>query len=82
MVAEALGFLADDSGRLKRFLDITGLSVQTLRQTAALPGFDLNVLDYLGSDERLLEAFAAAHGYAPAEVDAARLSLAETAPDD
>lgn len=75
MAVQALGFLADDPDRLGRFFDITGLTVQTLRQVAGTPGFDSSLLDYLGSDEALLRAFADQNGYDPAEVDAARMAL-------
>jgi hypothetical protein len=76
MAIQALGFLADDPDRLGRFFDITGLTVQTLRQIAGTPSFDSSLLDYLGSDEALLRAFADQNGYDPADVDAARMALA------
>ena len=75
MAVKALGFLAADTDRLGRFFDITGLTVQTLRQAAGTPGFDSSLLDYLGSDEALLRAFADQNGYDPAEVDAVRMAL-------
>jgi hypothetical protein len=81
MTVQALGFLADDPDRLGRFFDITGLTVQSLRQIAGTPSFEASLLDYLGSDEALLRAFAEQNGYDPAEVDAARMALSGP-PDD
>jgi hypothetical protein len=73
---EVLTFLAADPARLYRFFDTTGLDAQTLRQAAGTPGFGSSLLDYLGSDERLLRDFAQQHDYEPAEVDMARMILA------
>ena len=77
LAGEALGFLAADPERLRRFLDITGLSVATLRQAAAAPGFAASLLDYIAADERCLMAFAAESGRSPAELERMRLALAE-----
>ncbi|CAN1556628.1 Protein of unknown function DUF3572 [Rhabdaerophilaceae bacterium] len=59
LAVQALGFLAEDTGRLTRFLDITGISPATLRQAAQSPTFLASVLAYLMADESLLLAFAA-----------------------
>lgn len=64
----ALTFLASDAERLGRFLSVTGLGPETLRQAAARPGFLVAVLDYLATDETLLLAFAANAGLAPEAV--------------
>ena len=72
---QGLTFLAADAERLDRFFGVTGLDVTTLRRAAESPGFMASVLDYLGSDEPLLRAFAQEHDYDPAEVDAARRHL-------
>lgn len=58
--APILQFLADDDERFGRFLETTGLTVATLRAASASVGFAESLLDYLGSDERLLIAFAQA----------------------
>jgi len=55
---------------------VTGIGPAEIRSAAAEPGFLAGVLEYLGSDERLLTEFAAASGFEPAQVDAARLVLA------
>ena len=56
---------------------ITGLSVGTLRQAAAAPGFTASLLDYIAADERCLVAFAAESGRDPAELERMRHALAE-----
>ena len=55
---EALGWLAADDDRLERFLAVSGLGPQNLRQAAAEPRFLAAILDYLASNEALLVDFA------------------------
>lgn len=71
----ALGFIAEDSERLERFLALSGLGPQNLRSAAGSPGFFVGVLDYLLTDEKLLIAFAARQGWRPEEVERARSAL-------
>ncbi|WP_293864953.1 DUF3572 domain-containing protein [uncultured Alsobacter sp.] len=73
---DALAFLASDVERLGRFLALTGLSPETIREVAQTRGFMAAVLDHLASDESLLLAFAANQGLDPANVLRARESLA------
>ena len=75
LAVDALTFLAADAERLDRFFAITGLSPSTVRRAACDPGFAESLLDYLASDERLLVAFAAEHGYDPARLEAHRQAL-------
>jgi hypothetical protein len=72
----ALGFLAADSERLGRFLDLTGLTPTTIRAAAGTPGFLLAVLEHLLADEPLLLAFADTQGCDPSAVAKAREQLA------
>ncbi|MCX8253513.1 hypothetical protein RHAL1_02238 [Beijerinckiaceae bacterium RH AL1] len=74
--AEALTFLAGDEERLRRFLDITGLSAATLRRAAAGPTFAADLLDYMAADERCLVAFAQETGRDLAELERMRQELA------
>lgn len=74
----ALSFLASDPERLGRFLAVTGLGPETLRDAAARPGFLTAILDYLMSDETLLVAFAANAGIAPEAVTRAQARLSDT----
>ena len=69
---DALGFLAAEPERLARFLALSGLGPDNLRQAATSPGFLAAVLDHLAADEPLLLAFAAAQGIDPAAVIRAR----------
>jgi hypothetical protein len=76
LAVEALGFLASDAERLSRFLDLTGLTPDTVREAASSPGFFVAVLDHLASDESLLLTFATNADVPPARVLAARDALA------
>ena len=82
LAGDALSFLAADSERLRRFFDITGLSVATLRHAAATPGFAASLLDYIAADERCLVAFAAETGRDPAELSALHQALSAPLGDD
>jgi Protein of unknown function (DUF3572) len=68
LALEALGFLAADEERLSRFVYLSGLTVDNLREAAAAPGFFAGVLDHLAGNESLLLAFAANRSLDPAEV--------------
>jgi hypothetical protein len=76
MAIQALGYLADDPEQLGRFLALTGLGPETIRQAAAEPGFLAAVLDYVTRDETLLLRFAAHAGLSPALLGCARQRLA------
>ena len=72
MAIEVLAFLAGNPARLDRFLALSGLGRDNLRAAAGEPGFLAAILDHLASDERLLLAFAASTGHAPATIAKAR----------
>lgn len=63
--------LADD-GRAQRFLDLTGLTPEQLRERIESSELQLSVLDFLCSHEPDLMAAAEAIGVEPAAVAAAR----------
>ena len=71
----ALGFLAGEPDRLVRFLALTGLALEDLRERAGEPRLLAAVLDHLLGDESLLFLFAEAEALHPAEVVAARRRL-------
>lgn len=75
LAVQALTYLGSDPDRLGRFLSLSGLGPQSLRDAARAPGFLAAVLDHLASDQALLVAFAADQGIDPAEVDRARQLL-------
>lgn len=58
LAINALGFLASDSERLQRFMDLSGLDLTAIRAGAANPAFLGGILDHLLSDESLLLIFA------------------------
>lgn len=64
----ALMFIAGDDDRLHRFLDLTGLSPETLRAAAADPEFLPQVLSHIRADQSLLLAFAANLGQPPESI--------------
>lgn len=73
---QALGFIAADPERLDRFLALSGITPDTLREAAATQGFLASTLDHLSADETALLAFAAEAGLTPEGVAAARAILA------
>ena len=73
---EALGYLANDTDLLSRFLALSGADVSDLRSLAGQPGFLSGVLDFLCAHEPDLVAFAQAGDRTPEEVVAARHVLA------
>ena len=62
LAVSALAFIAAGSDRLNRFLSLTGLGPDNLRNAAADPAFLGSVLGYLVADEALLVEFAADAG--------------------
>jgi hypothetical protein len=75
LAASALTFLAVDSGRLHRFLDLTGLGPDNLRDAAEDPAFHGSVLEYVLADEELLLRFAADSDLEPETVVRAHQAL-------
>lgn len=71
----ALGFIAADGERLDRFMALSGLQPDRLREAAAAPAFLASVLDHLAADEAALTDFATEAGLAPQTVAAARAAL-------
>jgi hypothetical protein len=75
MALRALTFLAADEDRLQRFLDLTGLDPNELRQNASNQLFLGAILDHLLSDESLLLVFSAEQGITPDSVGLSRRRL-------
>jgi hypothetical protein len=65
IAARALLFLAEDPGRLGRFLAVTGLGPETLRQQARNPEMLAAALGHVMEDESTLLTFAANAGIEP-----------------
>jgi hypothetical protein len=72
----ALGFIAGEPERLGRFLAMTGIGPDSIREAAREPQFLLGVLDHLAADEKLLLAFAAENSIDPSAVIKARDTIA------
>jgi Protein of unknown function (DUF3572) len=75
LAAAAFGFLAKDTRRLQRFLEVSGLELAILRAASEQPDFLAGVLDHVCGEEELLVAFAAESGIAPSRVLAVRDAL-------
>ncbi|WP_347302760.1 DUF3572 family protein [Croceibacterium sp. TMG7-5b_MA50] len=76
LALEALGWLLADSLRAQRFLDLTGLTPDSLRGSLHHCATQAAVLDFLAAHEPDLEAAADSLGIAPQELAAARARLA------
>ena len=77
--ARALLFLAEDEGRLIRFLSETGLDPAGLQEQAGTDTTLAAVLGHLLDDESLLLVFTSAAAVEPEDVQSARASLGGTA---
>lgn len=66
-----LGWLASEPDMLSRFLALTGLQPNMLRQAVNDPGFLAGLVDFLMSHEPDLMAFCEATGTKPEDVEAA-----------
>ncbi|WP_427023175.1 DUF3572 domain-containing protein [Aureimonas ureilytica] len=76
LAIEALSFIASDGLLFSRFLRVTGLELENLRQAADEPAFLAGVLDFLLADDRTLTDFAASIDVPPERVAAARRVMA------
>lgn len=82
LALSGLGFLAEDMPRLGRFLALTGIGPEHLREAASAPETQLAVLDHLLADESLLLVFAASKGVSPDAIAPARAELARALGQD
>lgn len=78
---QALAFLAADSERLQRFMDLSGLDLAAIRTGANEPAFLGGILDHLLADESLLLVFAADHQLKPERIADLRRKLPGAAVD-
>jgi hypothetical protein len=75
LAIQALGFVAADPELLPRFLAITGIEAQAIRQAAREPGFLAGVLQFIVAHEPTLLRFSEASGIPPQQVTAALRAL-------
>lgn len=76
----ALAWTLRDDGRARRLLELTGLTAEDLRASAADPAILAALLDFLAGHEPDLVACAEAIGVGPADLIRARDSLGAGAP--
>ena len=67
-----LGWLAGEPEDLQKFLNLSGLDVDALRQGAGSPEMSVAILDYLLAHEALLLRFCEAEGIKPKDLHLAR----------
>ncbi|MEI2384159.1 DUF3572 domain-containing protein [Breoghania sp. JC706] len=82
IAVEALSFIAREPDHLGRFLAVSGLGPETLRDAASEPGFLAGVLEFLMSDEPLLLAFTENARIRPTMVAVAHFRLVGSIDDD
>ncbi len=73
---KALHFIGAENDRLDRFMALSGLDPDTMREAAANDSFLAAILEYLMGDESLLLVFTSDIGVPPETVKAAWASLA------
>ena len=78
---KVLTFLAGESDELGRFLALSGLAPEELRERAGDPLLLAAVLDFVLADDKLLLAFAAGEGVDAKLVHTARRALPGAAPE-
>jgi hypothetical protein len=57
LAVAGLTYLSASPNRLGRFLEVSGLEPETVREAAETPGFLSGLLDYIAADEELLISF-------------------------
>lgn len=80
LAIQALGHLAQDKEVLERFLSVTGLAPEKIREAAASPGFLAGVLDYMMQNEALLLTFSVNHNIDAEAIMAAHRQLSGPIP--
>jgi hypothetical protein len=81
LALKGLAFLAGDGETLERFLEISGLNPDGLRERVDDPLLLAAVLDFVLGDDKILLAFAEEEAVDPKVVHAARRALPGAAPD-
>jgi hypothetical protein len=67
--------LSSHGGRLARFMNISGLTPESIRSAAGEPDFLAGILDYVASDESLLLELAREMDMKPEQIMEARSAL-------
>ena len=82
LAMRGLAYLAGDADRLARFVALTGVGPDTMRERIAETSFLMGVLDHFLGDEAMLVDFAASIDGAPQLVAEARRALSGKADGD
>lgn len=72
---DALIFIANDTELLPRFLNLTGINANDIREAAKNPGFLAGVLSFILAHEPTLLNFTQSVGYGPETIQQAFLLL-------
>ncbi|HEY0265371.1 MAG TPA: DUF3572 domain-containing protein, partial [Rhizomicrobium sp.] len=75
LALEGLGWLAGDEDALQRFLNLSGIDADALREGAGSPEMGVAVLDFLLADDELLLRFCESVGVSPKDLHLARHRL-------
>jgi hypothetical protein len=75
LALKALVFLAAEPDRLSRFMELSGLGLDTIRASAGDPAFLGGLLDHMLADQSLLLIFAEEHGLKPDRIGQLRRKL-------
>ena len=75
LAIQALGFVAANPELLPRFLAISGIEAQSIREAAREPGFLAGVLQFILAHEPTLMRFSEETGIPPQQVSAALRAL-------
>ena len=70
-----LRFLASETARFSRFLNLTGVESEHIQELAPQPEFLASVMDYLLSDQALLLEFAESESLHPQTIEKLRRKL-------
>ncbi|MDE2114886.1 MAG: DUF3572 family protein [Hyphomicrobiales bacterium] len=68
LAGAALAYLASDEEMLWRFLDLTGMQPNQLRDAAKAPAFLHAIIEHILSDDRLIEGLAGSLSLDPAKL--------------
>jgi len=81
IATQALVQLTKEPELVGRFLAVSGIGPESIRDAAAEPGFLAGVLEFYMGDEALLLTFCENTGVRPTMIAAARYALAGDLPD-
>ena len=70
-----LQYIAGDEEQLSRFIALTGISPDEMREAAGTESFLIAILEFFMGDEPTLLAFSASHNLNPADIQKALYAL-------